>query len=390
MTLVQKRMTFTALLGFIPAALLLPAPFAAWYSIFFPAEHKGYAGSWKQIIKAAPQWATYRGYLPWRAWPVVLHHPHGLLALLALIAGFTALFGYMGRDRNGSKSDWGGPPPAGKGQHGTARWRTQAEMTKGFALWQAPKPGKPEPENPSGIMVGQASNGDAWVLNSDQHTLIVGSPGSRKTRGIIIPTIGIIGAGKEESMVIADPKGELYAHTADWLRAQGYNIVRFDLRDPSRGNRSDPLNGVVRALAAGRMDQAAAEARDIAHLMTYSSSEYKGTDPIWPQSTEALIMSLILAISQGQPPSGGIALAKEPPWKWPTPEQKHMGSVYASLLSGGPGGGRVDAWIMQFPPDHPAYEAYGPVRLAVEKTRASILTGARRRFPCLRIQRSNG
>jgi type IV secretion system protein VirD4 len=366
-------MCFTAAFGFIPAALLFPAPFAGWYAIFAPAEHKKNAVN--LIVQSAKAWASHRGYLPWITWPAILRHPHGFLIMAALMLVWTAIFAYMGRNRNGGVSEWGGPPPAGKGQHGTAHWRTSGDLANGFALWRAPKKDQPKPSNPSGILVGQAGLGDSWVLDGDQHTLLIGSPGSGKTRGVILETVGIIGSAGKESMVLADPKDELYRHAASWLRSQGYEIVRIDYREPSRGNRSDPMADVTKAIEAGRMDRAAALARDIGHLMTYSTSEYRGTDPVWPQSTEALITSLILAIAQGTPPEGGLKL-REPPWTWPTDDQKHLSSVYASLLSGGPGGSRLDAWIMQFPPDHPVYESYGPVRLAVEKTRASILVGA--------------
>ncbi len=370
MTLEHKRMCVTAACGFVPAVLLFPVPIAGWYSIFVPAEHKSKALT--IIITLAKAWAAHRSYFPWRAWPVSLHHPHGMLLLLVLILAWTAMFAYMGRDRKAAASEWGGPPPAGKGQHGTAHWRTQADLSKGFAKWYKEPP--KDTVNPSGILVGQSGSDKAWVQAGDQHTLLIGSTGSRKSRGVILPSIGVIGSAAKESLLVSDPKGELYAHTAKWLKSRGYDVVRFDLREPSRGNRFNPVAAVASALKDGRADHAAAMARDVAHVITYSS-EYKGTDPMWPQSQEALTTALILAIAQGQPPPGGLAL-REPKWTWPADGQKHMGSVYSALLAGGPGGGRVDAWIMQFPPDHPAYEAYGPVRLSVDRTRASILTGS--------------
>jgi hypothetical protein len=110
-------------------------PFSAWYSICAPAEHK--RNAWKLIEQAAKTWSTHRDYFPWRAWPVVLHHPLGLLIILVLIAGWTFMFGYMGRDRRSSTSEWGGPPPAGAGQHGTAHWRKDTLYIKGFAICSA-------------------------------------------------------------------------------------------------------------------------------------------------------------------------------------------------------------------------------------------------------------
>ena len=53
-----------------------------------------------------------------------------------------------------------------------------------------------------------------------------------------------------------------------------------------------------------------------------------------------------------------------------------MATVYASLLAGGAGGTVLDDWLGAFPPSHPARMAFGPVALSVDRTRASILTGA--------------
>jgi type IV secretion system protein VirD4 len=365
-------MMVLAAMGTSLAAVFFPVPLASWFSIVVPAEHRAHAGL--LIVQAAKAWVHTRGYLPWRAWAVLARHPQGLLAWLVLTLAWAGLWAYMGRDRRGGISTWGGPPPAGKGQHGTAHWRQPADLGKGFSEWRSPKKDRPQPANPSGILVGQAGPERAWVLSRDEHVLLIGSTGSRKSRGIILPTIGVIGAAGKESMILTDPKGQLYAHSAAWLRSIGYGVVRFDLREPALGNRWNPVATVAGALAQGRTDHASARAREIAHVITYSQ-EYTGTDPIWPQSQETLITALILAVAQGQPPPGGLKL-REPDWVWPAGEQKHMGSVYASLLAGGPGGGRVDAWLHHFPPHHPAFEAYGPVCLSVEKTRASILTGA--------------
>ncbi len=88
----------------------------------------------------------------------------------------------------------------------------------------------------SGIVVGRVGNG-AWITTKNEHTLLIGPTGSGKSRRVILPSVGVIGTAGKESMVLTDPKGELYAHTAEWLRSQGYEVVRFDLRDPSRGQK---------------------------------------------------------------------------------------------------------------------------------------------------------
>ncbi len=370
-----SRLKVVGIVTAVIGGALLPAPLAAaWQVLLEPIRATTGATPTARLHAVEHAWSAWlaaHGYLPWASWPVVASQRDLLLAELlgtAIIAGWLAAQVWRGRRSGGA--GYGGPPVAGKGEHGTARWRTAAELPASFVLWAADRP---LDSNPSGIYVGQGPTPQsAWVLSSDQHALIVGSPGSRKTRGVVLETMGVIGSARRESMLITDPKGELYAHTAFWLRAQGYDVRRFDLREPSRSVRSNPVQAVTDALAIGRRDHASALAWDIAHLLV-GSRESHSSDPFWDDSAEALVAALILAVAQGTPPAGGRPLEDEAPWQWPLPEERHMPSVYATLLSGGAGGGRLDELIAQFPVDHPAAKAYGPVALSVEKTRASIL-----------------
>ena len=364
----------------IMAGIILPAPLAAvWRVLVVPLRVStgDQAMTRLHLVEGAwIAWVHLHSYLPWVAWPVVVGQRDLLLAWLVLtlvILGWFSAQVWRGGWRGGT--GYGGPPVAGKGEHGTARWRTGTELATSLDLWSADRP---RDSNPSGIYIGQGPTPrSAWVLSSDQHALIVGSPGSRKSRGVVLETIGVIGSVGRESLLVTDPKGELYAHTADWLCQQGYDVRRFDLREPSRSVRSNPVQAVTDALAVGRRDQASALAWDIAHLLTGALESSGGSgDPYWQLSAEALVAALILAIAQGTPPPGGRLLDGEGPWRWPLPEERHMASVYATLLSGGAGGGRLDDLMAQFPVDHPAAKAYGPVALSVDKTRASILATA--------------
>lgn len=61
------------------------------------------------------------------------------------------------------------------------------------------------------------SDTSAYVDASDSHSLIIGSSGSKKTRLFILPSIlSLAKAG--ESMVITDPKAELYERTSGYLK----------------------------------------------------------------------------------------------------------------------------------------------------------------------------
>jgi len=313
------------------------------------------------LATAGPRWTAWlhnAGYLPWNVIATYVADPKALL--FTLVASVAAGV-YMWRLAGGADTSVsGGPKASGKGEYGTAHWRTSSDLARSLVAW---RPGLKE----SGIVVGRVGSG-MWISTKDEHTLLIGSTGSGKSRRVILPTIGVIGTAGKESMVLTDPKGELYAHTAEWLRSQGYEVVRFDLRDPSRGQQWNPMAPVLEALKRGRMDQATAAARDIAHAITFSGEGAAKMEPIWTQTQEALITASILGVAQGMPPNG------DPRAPWPKPEQRTMSSVYSIMLTAGEDGVLIDRWINLFPEMHPAFRAYGPVKLSTEKTRTSILT----------------
>ena len=54
-----------------------------------------------------------------------------------------------------------------------------------------------------------------WIDNSEYHNLIIGSTGAGKTQVVVNPLVKIL-AKAGESMIITDPKGEIYEEKGDW------------------------------------------------------------------------------------------------------------------------------------------------------------------------------
>jgi len=105
---------------------------------------------------------------------------------------------------------------------------------------------------------------ELWVDNSDYHTMIIGTTGSGKTETIVKPMVNLL-AKKGESMVINDPKGELYKYCGDYLKSQGYNIVVLNFREPDQGNAWNPLTMPYYYFKQGNMDKATELVEDIAN-----------------------------------------------------------------------------------------------------------------------------
>jgi type IV secretion system protein VirD4 len=116
---------------------------------------------------------------------------------------------------------------------------------------------------------------------------------------VILPTIRVLGLAGE-SMVLSDPKGELYAMTAAWLRSQGYEVVLLDLLRPTRGSRWNPFAAIVAAHQAGDAEQASKLAWDWGNVLAYGV-DTSGGDPIWPQAEESLMAALALATALEAP-----------------------------------------------------------------------------------------
>ena len=74
------------------------------------------------------------------------------------------------------------------------------------------------------------------------HTLVIGTTGSGKTTTFVNPAIQILAESKTKpSMLISDPKGELYQLHAKKLKKAGYKVQILDLRNPYNSVRWNPL-----------------------------------------------------------------------------------------------------------------------------------------------------
>ena len=133
-----------------------------------------------------------------------------------------------------------------------------------------------------------------WVDDGDYHNLIIGSTGSGKTQDIIFPMIEIL-AKHSESMIITDPKGELYEKKSNMLRSKGYNIVLLNFRDPGRGNAWNPMSLPYNLYKSGNRDKAMELLDDLALNILYDEGN-KNADPFWEKTSADYFSGLCLGL----------------------------------------------------------------------------------------------
>lgn len=101
------------------------------------------------------------------------------------------------------------------------------------------------------IVIGAEKKGKSVeiISTSTLHALIVGTTGSGKTTGFVDQNIAILGRSKgKPSMIIADPKKELYEKHAKQLESEGYTISTLDLREPYSSARWNPMQVLIRRI----------------------------------------------------------------------------------------------------------------------------------------------
>ena len=177
------------------------------------------------------------------------------------------------------------------------------------------------------IVIGAEKKGKAVeiISTSALHALIVGTTGSGKTTGFVDQNIAILGRSKgKPSMIIADPKKELYEKHAKQLESEGYKISTLDLREPYSSARWNPMQVLIRRirqvrelqndmqeyLACGEVFLSHSDARtrvqelkdeifENAMDLVYTLCPIQNKDqPTWEEGARNLIFGLVLAFCE--------------------------------------------------------------------------------------------
>ena len=178
-----------------------------------------------------------------------------------------------------------------------ARLATDAEFTKTLTRRKMDQLCKE-----SGIPL-KCEGDTVYTDDSDAHTLIFGNTGSKKTRNFCIPSVYTI-ASAGETMVISDPKGEIYDNTSGYLSQMGYDIKVINLREPEKGSKWNPLILPYKLYKNGQQDRAVELITDF--TVQLKSRVHSDRDLYWEEQASDLLIGLILILFECEEDSAKV------------------------------------------------------------------------------------
>ncbi len=242
-----------------------------------------------------------------------------------------------------------------KSDKGYSRWYKEKEMKKGYKMAMI-RPGDDNTKAAGVPLILKEK--EVWVDNGEYHSLVIGATGSGKTQTVIFPTVNIL-AKKRESMIITDPKGEIYEETSNMLREKGYNVLILNFRDPQQGNAWNPLSLPYRIYKSGNQDKAIELLDDLAANILYEEKS-GNADPFWEKTSADYFSGLALGMfedtTEDKVNLNTISLMTT------VGEEKFGGSTY------------IKAYFETKDPASPAYTNASGTIMAPNETKGSIIS----------------
>ena len=232
------------------------------------------------------------------------------------------------------------------GAHGTARFAKEEEVfnDKDFVKKTFNKSPEKNLNNTEGLIFGLLKNKPVILPENtklpNRNVFIVGSPGSGKTQSYILTNIIF---ENNRSMVITDPKGEIYESTAQLKKQQGYEVRLINFKEMLVSDRYNPIDYITKEI----------EAEQVSNTIVINSMQGQKPD-FWTKAEIALLKTLLLYV------------------KYETPDQANLANVKRILTTHGSTPEDMDMFFSRLEPDHPAFSAYQIVRMASDKVRDSI------------------
>ena len=229
-----------------------------------------------------------------------------------------------------------------KGTYGTSGWMSRKEMAGVLDLVA-------DLHGYQGIVLGMLERKAVCVpektrLNSN--LAVYGASGSMKTRSFCMNRI-LQGVSRGESLVICDPKSELYEKSSEYLRDKGYTVRVFNLVSPEN---SDSWNCLCEVEGQELMAQLFVDV-----IIKNTTGGGKG-DHFWDSAEMNLLKALVLYVDKGYPP-----------------ENRNMGQVYQLITLNSETA--LNSLFEVLPINHPAKAPYSLFKQASDSVRSGVIIG---------------
>ena len=276
----------------------------------------------------------------------VLRPPYGVygilicIGLLAVLLIMVMRMGYgdageYDEDRNFSYS--------AKGTYGTSGWMSRKEMSGVLDL-------VPDLRKHKGMLDGKAvCIPEDTRINGN--LAVYGASGSMKTRSFCMNRIlqaTVRGEnGARESLIICDPKSELYEKSSEFLRSRGYCVKVFNLVSPEN---SDSWCCLAEVEGQELMAQLFVD------VIIKNTTNNGKSDHFWDACEMNLLKALVLYVDQGY-----------------AEENRNIGEVYRLLTLNGES--QLDTLFEALPSTHPAKAPYSLFKQASDTVRSGVIIG---------------
>lgn len=196
--------------------------------------------------------------------------------IIGIIFGIRKLYDrFDGKDR-----DERGFTKNKTGTYGTASMMSEREMKEVLEF--------SKPEEAEGVILGERKGKLVCMpkeTDLNRHIAIIGASGTMKSRAIIRNAL-LQALKREESVIVTDPKAELYDEMAELYRQNGYEVKVFNLVEPEH---SDSWNCMMGLNGSGHLAQV------LTSVIIGNTSEGKG-DHFWDNSENNFLKALVLYV----------------------------------------------------------------------------------------------
>ena len=192
----------------------------------------------------------------------------------------------------------------------------------------------------------------------NNNILCIGAPGSYKSRGFIIPFLmGCAqrsSSGAPESVIVTDPKAELFEMMAPYFRKKGFYVKAVNFLDMAHSDGWNCLAG---------LDTNPDLVTTVANTIIQNTSGPKEADDFWSRAELNLLMALIHYVCNKKDERGNLLPL----------EQRSLGDVYKILAYKSVN--EINRTLAELPPEHPAKGPHGLFLKARENLWGNIIIG---------------